>query len=302
MIKSYKKQLFIAPSSFNEKQKIFIDLKKKKKLTIKLNPIKKKLSENQILEYAKDATHIIAGTEKYNAKTLKKLKKLRYIFRLGSGIDNLDHKYLKSKKIKFEKSSVSLGKAVGELIIGLALTNLRNISKHDNDMKNNNWKKLMGNLLYGKNFGIIGYGKIGKYLSKLAKSFGAKVIISDIKKFNNINQKSLSFLVSNSDIISVNANYKSFLILDKKKINQLKKNCILINTSRAELIDYDHLYKVLKKKQIQSAALDVFNKEPYYGKFSKLDNVTLTPHIGSYAKEIRDLMENESLEKIIKNL
>ena len=299
MIKSYKKQLFIAPSSFNKKQKIFIDLEKK--ISIKLNPIKKKLSENQILEYAKDATHIIAGTEKYNAKTLKKLKKLRYIFRLGSGIDNLDHRYLKSKKIKFEKSSVSLGKAVGELVIGLALTNLRNISKHDNDMKNNNWKKLMGNLLYGKNFGIIGYGKIGKYLSKLAKSFGAKVIISDIKKLNNINQKSLSFLVSNSDIISVNANYKSFLILDKKKINKLKKNCILINTSRAELIDYDHLYKVLKKKQIQSAALDVFNKEPYYGKFSKLDNVTLTPHIGSYAKEIRDLMEKESLEKIIKN-
>ena len=146
MIKLYKKQLFIAPSSFNKKQKIFIDLQKNKKLSIKLNPIKKKLSENQILEYAKDATHIIAGTEKYTANTLKKLKKLRYIFRLGSGIDNLDHKYLKSKKITFEKSSVSLGKAVGELVIGLALTNLRNISKHDNDMKNNNWKKIMGNL------------------------------------------------------------------------------------------------------------------------------------------------------------
>ena len=60
----------------------------------------------------------------------------------------------KIKKIKFEKSSVSLGKAVGELVIGLAPG--ENISKHDNDMKNNNWKKLMGNLLYGKNFGIIG--------------------------------------------------------------------------------------------------------------------------------------------------
>ena len=91
------------------------------------------------------------------------------------------------------------------------------------------------------------------------------------------------------------------MILDKKRINQLKKNCILINTSRAELIDNDYLYKVLKK-QIRSAALDVFNKEPYYGKFSKLDNVTLTPHIGSYAKEIRDMMERESLEEIIKNL
>ena len=302
MIKSYKKQLFIAPSSFNKKSKIFTDIKKKKKLTIKFNPIKKKLTENQILKYAKNATHIIAGTEKYNSDTLKKLKKLEYIFRLGSGIDNLDHEFLKSNKIKFKKSTISLGKAVGELIIGLALTNLRNISRHDNDMKNKNWKKLMGNLLYGKNFGIIGYGNIGKYLSKLIKTFGANVIISDIKKFRNINQKPLSFLISNSDIISINANYKSKVILDKKRINQLKKNCILINTSRAELIDNNYLYKVLKKRQIRSAALDVFNKEPYYGKFSKLDNVTLTPHIGSYAKEIRDMMERESLEEIIKNL
>ena len=193
MIKSYKKQLFIAPSSFNKKSKIFTDIKKKKKLTIKFNPIKKKLTENQILKYAKNATHIIAGTEKYNSDTLKKLKKLEYIFRLGSGIDNLDREFLKSNKIKFKKSTISLGKAVGELIIGLALTNLRNISRHDNDMKNKNWKKLMGNLLYGKNFGIIGYGNIGKYLSKLIKTFGANVIISDNKKFRNINQKPLSF-------------------------------------------------------------------------------------------------------------
>lgn len=302
MIKPHKKQLFIAPSSFSKNHKIFLDLKKRGKLTVKFNPIRKKLSESQILTYAKDATHIIAGLEKYDSKTIKKLKKLKYIFRLGSGIDNLDLKYLKIKKIKFQKSTVSLGKAVGELIIGLALTNLRNISIHDKDMKNNNWKKLMGNLLYGKNFGIIGYGKIGKYLSKLVKSFGAKTIISDVKNFKNINQKPISYLVANSDIISLNANYKSSLILDKKKLNKLKKNCILINTSRAELIDYDHLYKILEKKKIQSAALDVFKNEPYYGKFSKLENVTLTPHIGSYAKEIRDMMEQESLEEVIKNL
>ena len=300
MIKSYKKQLFIAPSSFNKKSKIFTDIKKKK-LTIKFNPIKK-INRKSDIKICKKCYSYNCGNEKYNSDTLKRLKKLEYIFRLGSGIDNLDREFLKSNKIKFKKSTISLGKAVGELIIGLALTNLRNISRHDNDMKNKNWKKLMGNLLYGKNFGIIGYGNIGKYLSKLIKTFGANVIISDNKKFRNINQKPLSFLISNSDIISINANYNSKVILDKKRINQLKKNCILINTSRAELIDNDYLYKVLKKKQIRSAALDVFNKEPYYGKFSKLDNVTLTPHIGSYAKEIRDMMESESLEEIIKNL
>jgi len=297
-----QKLLFIATSSFNIKQKNIFKILKKKNLSIKLNPTHKKLSESQVLNYAKNATHIVAGTEKYSSTTINKLKKLKYIFRLGSGIENLDIQSLKLKKIKFQSSTISLEKAVGELIIGLVLSNLRKICKHDYDMKNKRWIKSMGNLLYGKYFGIIGYGKIGKYLSKLVKTFGAKTIVSDIKKFKNINQRPLSYLLSKSDIISINANFKSLMILDKKKLNRLKKNCILINTSRAELIDYDYLYKILKYKKIHSAALDVYNKEPYYGKFSKLDNVTLTPHIGSYAKEVRDLMEKEAIEKIIKNL
>ena len=90
-------------------------------------------------------------------------------------------------------------------------------------------EKTYGKSIIWKKFWIIGYGNIGKYLSKLIKTFGANVIISDIKKFRNINQKPLSFLISNSDIISINANYNSKVILDKKRINQLKKNCILIN-------------------------------------------------------------------------
>jgi len=301
MIKSNKKLLFIATSSFNVRQNNTLNLLKKN-FSIKFNPTGKKLSENQLLSYAKNATHIVAGTEKYNLTVINKLKKLKYIFRLGSGTENLDIKNLKLKKIKFQSSTISLEKAVGELIIGLVLSNLRKICRHDHDMKNKRWIKSMGNLLYGKYFGIIGYGKIGKYLSKLVKSFGAKTIISDIKKFKNINQRSLSYLLLKSDIVSINANFNSSTILNKKNLDRLKKNCILINTSRAELIDYDYLYKILKKNRIHSAALDVFNKEPYYGKFSKLDNVILTPHIGSYAKEVRDLMEKEAIEKIIKNL
>jgi D-3-phosphoglycerate dehydrogenase len=80
----------------------------------------------------------------------------------------------------------------------------------------------------------------------------------------------------------------------------MRKDSILINTSRSEVIDYEYLYYMLKKKIIKGAALDVFKKEPYKGKFSKLTNVLLTPHIGSYAQEIRDKMELDAVESIIK--
>ena len=116
------------------------------------------------------------------------------------------------------------------------------------------------------------------------------------------NQKSLNYLVSNSDIVSLNANYSKKKILDKKILNKLKNNSVLINTSRSESIDNDHLYKMLNNNRIFGAALDVFEKEPYYGKFTGLKNVLLTPHIGSYAKEIRILMEREAIKKIIDNL
>ncbi len=188
--------------------------------------------------------------------------------------------------------------AVAELIIGFSISILRNLNEQNNNMKKKIWKKQMGNLLRGKKFGIIGYGKVGKYLTKLVKAFGADLIINDKKKINNINQKSLNYLISNSDIISLNLNYNNRIILTKEK---LKKNCIIINTSRAELIDNEHLYKMLKNNKISVAALDVFNDEPYYGKFIKLKNVLLTPHIAGYAKEIRLSMEREAIDMIVKN-
>ena len=87
-----------------------------------------------------------------------------------------------------------------------------------------------------------------------------------------------------------------------KKMKILKKNSILINTSRGELLDEKMLYRLLKSKKIKGAGIDVFYKEPYDGELIKLDNIVLTPHIGSYAMEIRNQMEIESVENIIKGI
>ena len=90
-------------------------------------------------------------------------------------------------------------------------------------------------------------------------------------------------------------------LLNKNYLKLLKKTSYIINTSRPELIDYDFLYILLKNKKIKGAALDVFYNEPYNGKFCNLKNVILTPHIGSYASEIRNEMETEAVNFIIKN-
>ena len=293
-------KVFIATSSFSELTTSVKAIAKKKNFLFKKNPLKKKLTSDQLVKYAKDCNYIIAGTEIYNQKTLDKLTNLKYIFRLGSGIDNLDIDYLKKKKIKFKKSIVTPEIAVAELIVGYIFSIYRHIVDHNNDLKNKIWKKRMGSILNGKTLGIIGYGKVGKYLYKLLKDFGVKILVNDKKKIN-IENTNINKLIKKSDIISLNTNlYSKEKLLDKKKLKLCKKNCIIINTSRPEVIDYDYLYLMLKKKKILGAGLDVFMKEPYLGKLTNLDNVILTPHIGSYSKEIRSKMEKEALKNILK--
>tara|TARA_B100000965_G_C19500448_1_gene717210 strand:+ start:190 stop:1095 length:906 start_codon:yes stop_codon:yes gene_type:complete len=292
-------KVFIATSSFSAVTKKINNIAKRKNIIFIKNPLKRKLTSDQLLKYGKDCKYIIAGTETYDQKTLDKLKKLKYIFRLGSGVDNLDVEYLKSKKIKFAKSKITPEVAVAELIVGYIFSIYRNIIEHNNNVKKKIWKKQMGFILNGKILGIIGYGKVGKYLHKISKSFGIKILVNDKKKISQRNTN-LENLLKRSDIISVNINPNSKKkLLDKKRLKLCKKNSIIINTSRPEVLDYEYLYLMLKKKKILGAGLDVFVKEPYFGKLTNLQNVVLTPHIGSYSKEIRSKMEKEAILNIL---
>lgn len=294
-----KLKVFIATSSFNENPSNFIKKIEFQNYEFLKNPLKKKLTSQQLIKYAKDCEFIVAGTENYDKDTINKLSKLKCLFRMGSGIDNIDTNYLKKKKIKFLRSKITPEIAVAELIVGYILSFYRNIHEHDKNLKNNIWKKKMGYIFNDKTLGIIGYGKVGKYVHKILKNFGIKILINDKKKINQKNTK-LDVLIKNSDIVTVNVNYISKQkLLSRQKLNLCKNNCLIINTSRSEVIDNNYLYKLLKKKKILGACMDVFEEEPYYGKFTKLNNVILTPHIGSYSKEIRSAMEQEALKSIL---
>ena len=167
-------KLFIAPSSFMDLNNQTIKNLKKKKISFKKNPLGKKLNSNQLIKLAKNSDYIIAGTEKYDVKTINQLPKLKYIFRMGSGIDNIDTKYLKTKNIGFNRSQITPEIAVAELILGHIILIYRNLFHHNSDMKNKIWKKNMGFTIHGKTIGIIGYGKVGKYLHRLLKNIWIK--------------------------------------------------------------------------------------------------------------------------------
>lgn len=297
----HKENVFIATSSFGTISKTPLKLLKKHKISFKLNPYKRKLNKNEIIENAKNFKYIIAGTEKYDKEVLGKLINLKAIFRLGSGIDNLDLKFLKKKKIKLFKSTITPEKSVAELNVAMILSHLKELNFHNNNMKNKVWKKRFNSLLFKKTIGIVGYGKVGKYTEKILKNFGVNILINEAKKIHK-SKTSLIKLIRLSDIIifcaSIHKNMKP--LINSSNIKYLKKNCLIVNTARPELLDYELLYNAVSKKKLSGLALDVYPTEPYYGILSKLKNITLTPHIAGYSKEIRSEMEFEIINKILK--
>lgn len=291
--------VFIATSSFNAKLNLFKKFPNFKFYKFNFNPLKKKLTSQQIIKYAKDCEYIVAGTEVYDKKTIDQLKNLKCLFRMGSGIDNIDTEHLKRKKIKFLRSKITPEVAVAELIVGYILSFYRDIQANNENMKNHIWTKNMGSILHKKTVGIVGFGKVGKYLYKILKNFGVKILVHDKKKIK-IENITLRTLIKKSDIISINTSVTSNIkLFTKERLDLCKKNCLIINTSRPEVLDYYYLYKLIQKNKILGACIDVFDQEPYYGSFTKLKNVILSPHIGSYSREIRAEMEKEALKVIL---
>ena len=200
--------------------------------------------------------------------------------------------------------------AVAELVLGLMLDLARKITHQNNTLKSGIWEKKMGNLLHGKTLGIVGLGVIGKTLIKLVKGFNFKILAYDLNhddkfaKQHGVEYCSLDTLILKSDIISIHLNLTKDTnqLINNEKISKMKQGSILINASRGEIVNENALCDALKENRILGAGLDVFNVEPYSGPLTQFNNVILTPHIGSYAKELRIQMEIESVENLMRGL
>ena len=274
---------------------------------VSCNPFARKMNVREIIEIAKDAVGLIAGTELINRETLSNLPSLKVISRCGTGLDNIDLAAAKRLGIKVFNTPGAPTTAVAELTIGLILDSLRGISKSDRKIRQGIWEKEMGVLLEGKTVGIIGLGRIGKAVSRILCAFDAEVIAHDKakdQKAGRVKLVSFNKLIANSDIVSLHLSFsnKNRHIIGSKEIESMKRGCFIINTSRGGLIDGKALYSALKSGKLKGAAIDVFEEEPYHGKLTELDNVVLTSHIGSYAKEARVKMELEAVKNLLRGL
>lgn len=299
-----KDNILITTSSFNQNF-----LNSLSDYDIILNPYKRKLSEDEILELLQKYKPIglIAGVEPLTKKVLDSAKDfLKVISRCGIGLDSVDLEAAKSLNIKVTNTPDAPTKPVAELTLGLILDALRKISLSNKKIKSGIFERPMGSLLYKKTVGIIGCGRIGTYLAKLLAPFECELLGYDpfIENHSTIKLASKEDLLKKSDIVTIHIPYskESHHFIEKNELDIMKPSAILINASRGGLIDENALYFALKNNKIASAALDCYENEPYNGNLVELDNVILTGHIGSYAKEARQMQEIQAIENILKNL
>jgi D-3-phosphoglycerate dehydrogenase / 2-oxoglutarate reductase len=299
-------QVLISTSSFNLDNFAQLSDLNKAGVEVKLNPFAARLTEEQVIDLlGTDTIGLIAGLEPLTQNVLKSAKSLKVIARVGTGLDSVDLVAAKELGITVLNTPDAPTKAVAELTIAHILGLLRNVSQADRQVRVGVWKGLMGSLLETKTVGIVGFGRIGKRVATLLSAFGASVIISDAQveqsDYPNIE---LDELCIKSDILSLHLPYNEAThhIINEKNLNLMKKGSYIVNISRGGLVDETALLAALKSGHLAGAALDCFEQEPYEGELRNLETVQITAHMGSYARETRDLMEQEASRLLVNAL
>jgi len=303
-------RVLISTSSFGKYDKVPLETLKGENLEITLNPYGRTLEKSEIIELLEGVDGLIAGTEPLTREVIYNAKNLKVISRCGIGIDNVDITSLNERGIKLYRTPEGPALAVAELTLGMILDSLRSISYLNGKIRSGGWEKKMGSLLTGKKVGIVGMGTIGRKLATLLGPFNCKILARDhmtdmeFARENSINYVDLDGLLKESDIVTLHLPLDNDTkgLFNRDLFSLMKDDSIFINTSRGCLIDEDALYDVLKDGRIAHACLDVYRNEPYTGKLTELDNVTMTCHVGSYAKEARVEMEKQAVRNLIKGL
>lgn len=270
-----------------------------------LNATGRALTEDEAIEQLQGCVGVAAGTEPLTRRVMDALPALKVISRCGTGMDSVDSAAAAEKGIAVRNTPDGPTQAVAELTLGYALDLLRQVSRMDREVRAGVWKKRMGNLLDGKKVGIVGFGRIGRAVARLFTAFGAEVAFADpYAEDTHAKKMELDALLSWANIITLHCPkpQNGEVLLDARRLGLLQAGAWIINAARGGLIDEVALHDLLASGRLAGAALDVFGKEPYDGPLTKLDNVILTPHIGSYAMEARIRMEVDTIKNLIEAL
>ena len=267
------------------------------------------VDEADILDQLADFEAVLIMRERtpMTKNIIDNLTKLKFIITSGSRNKSIDLDAAKKRKIIVCGTEINIHptpELTWALILGLA----RNLKEEIDNMYQGYWQTTVGVELKGKILGLIGLGRVGTQVAKIAKAFGMQVMAwsenLDLNKCKELDvlPSSKEDLIANSDFLSIHVQggekYKNCITI--KELDKMKKTAFLINTSRGPIVNEDDLIIALSTNEIAGAGLDVFEKEPLpeNNKLRFLPNALLTPHIGYVTVENYSIFYNQMIEAL----
>lgn len=306
----FERRVLITTVPFGEIDRKPLDLLEAAGIEYVINPLGRKLKEPELAELASSFGVIIAGTEPNTAKVMDNAPHLRLISRVGIGLDSVDLHAARDRQILVSYTPDAPAPAVAELTIGMMLSLLRSIAQTDRGMRNGVWRRYMGLRLADLTVGVIGVGRIGKRVIRHLQGFGSPILANDIQpdlEFGytyGITWADKEKIFQEADIITLHLPLtpETEYLIDRDTLALMKPGALLVNTSRGPIVREAALVEALRSGHLGSAAIDVFEQEPYAGELVTLENCLLTCHMGSCSRDCRARMEIEATEEAIRFL
>ena len=281
---------FMEAKSVEILKKIF-DVTVDKSLSLNHNELKKIISNFDIL--------IVRNKTQVNKEILENASSLKFIGRLGVGLDNIDTEYCRNNNIHVQPATGMNADSVAEYVINSSLSLLKNVPLMHQETSLGNWPRTLisSRELNGKIFGLMGFGLIAKKVSTLAKIFNAHIIAYDpfidssIASEFNIKLVEINEIFEKADVISIHLPLTPTTkdLLNYDAFTKMKKQPIIINSSRGSIINEDDLLRAYDEKLISGFALDVYETEPapkiFLNSIKNNTNCILTPHIAGVTEE-----------------
>lgn len=271
-------------------------------------------TRKEVLELIPECQGIIPAFFKVDKEIIDQGRNLKIISNYGAGFDNVDIAYATEKGIMVTNIPETVTQATAELALGLMISLMRRITETDRLVRKDSYEhwgttiSFLGTSLEGKILGIVGMGRIGMATARLAQAFGMQVIYQkrkpyppEVEKTLNIRYAPLEELLKEADVVSLHCPLtpETRHLLGEKEFKLMKPTAVVVNTARGPVIHEKALIEALEKGEIKGAALDVFEFEPKVSaELLKMDNVVLTPHIGSSTLETRTIMAQACVKHI----
>ena len=279
----------------------------------KLNPNDELYSQQKLMELSQGCDGILTSlTDKMNEETINKLPDtIKIISNFAVGFGNIDLEATKKKNIVVTNTPEVLTNATAEIAMLLILGACRRAAEGIEDAKESKWKwsadYLIGKQLTGARLGVLGMGRIGRAVAKLARAFGMIIHYHNRSKLTQtleegaIYHENIKSLFSVSDVLSINcpATKETINIINKETLEYFPKGAVITNSARGDMIDDEAILDALSRRKIYAVGLDVYKGEPnLHPGYLKQKSVFILPHLGSATKETRTAMANLAIDNL----